>query len=193
MSERVKQLGLVVGLFLLAGDVVGLAAHADTRSFRVDFVREIVGPEGQSRALVVFADLRPIEGVVLSQAVLKWPVPSSVDVGRALPLSACAIARPWSESVTWTDPWSSAGGDRHKESCAITVVPPGPVAAGELQLDVTPVIRECLEGSIPNYGLVLSRESEEGGGFSPEETEILHNLSESRLVLSYRAASRPRI
>jgi hypothetical protein len=78
--------------------------------------------------------------------------------GADQPVSAHRIRNPWSEdSVTWNhrEPgttWDTAGSDF--DNMAVTTTPVGPVNQ-RYKWNITPLVQGWVDGSYPNYGVVL--------------------------------------
>ncbi|MFN8179835.1 MAG: hypothetical protein U0167_18030 [bacterium] len=143
-------------------------AGAEWREMPISDVRVISDGSGHVRLLVNPGSLLALQGKFVEAAVLTLPMDGQI-LTRELDVRVFPITRSWESGVvTWTTPWSRAGGDvDERRMCAERL------ADGErpttLRLNISGIVREMVDGSIDCHGFLLGVARHQGAGFRPEE------------------------
>ncbi len=183
--NRASFLGTGLFLFLLA---VGPAA-ADRAELPLGTATIISSEAGAARVLFRAPDLAALGDPLIFSAHLEFTLPRAAT-GPETYVQVNAITRDWATgSVSWTSPWTRAGGDRDD-----TYFRSGQVdaEATALRLDVTSLVRAMVEGEIESYGFMLSVPYGVGEGFRAAELSRLGTLSAGRLVVEHRQFRAPK-
>ena len=102
-------------------------------------------------------DVSALAGQTVCSAVLKVEIRSTSSA--PIPVEVLRLAKDWTElSVTWNSPWTTPGGDFDATvfgSTTMTQV----LSLGEptftMTIDITALVKGWVDGTYPNYGLIL--------------------------------------
>jgi len=109
---------------------------------------------GQARILVDFGELSVLKGKRILYAKFVFyldtdtcsPAQSEVDIEP--------VTKPWSaQSVSWTSPWDSAGGDFTRTGSCVATADRG--LDGTFEVLLTPLVQSWANGRLRNDGLIL--------------------------------------
>ncbi|MCX5801406.1 MAG: DNRLRE domain-containing protein [Candidatus Eisenbacteria bacterium] len=94
----------------------------------------------------------------------------------AVVLQAFALTRDWDEeTVSWTMPWQTRGGDCNKRSSAHCISEKG--CREPLQFDLTDVVNGWLEEPSKNFGVLVKVSGPFSGGLSTDKSQGSPKLS----------------
>ena len=109
-----------------------------------------------------------------------------------VPITAHRITQYWDEDfVTWNDrdngtAWNNPGGDF--DSIAIETTDVGPTSAIRYEWNITSLVQGWVDGTYPNYGVVLRTEAPGIFGERFDTSDHADETRHPRLSLSYRCA-----
>jgi hypothetical protein len=120
----------------------------DTNYASADELRVSNAVGRRERILIAISPAGLVSSGTLKRAVLHIYMVSSVGTGE--PVTVHRVTAPWDPA---TATWESVSGGRF-DATAATSIDSG--SAGWKALDITPLVREWLEGSTENYGVILT-------------------------------------
>lgn len=174
---------------LLALLAVTTAASGAQRELGLSGLTVIADGSGHHRCLIRVNDAASLEKVAIARVELVLPL-SGLAAPRTLRLAAFPVTRAWSpEAVSWTNGWTSPGGDFDEEIMARSEVDLRG-GAGEVRMDVTEHVRQWVAGEKPCNGLLLSVPPEFGIGVATEDVARLQAPGSAKLRVVYRKVGR---
>jgi hypothetical protein len=166
---------------------VGFATTAD--AVRVEYplagVTEIASGEQETRILLDPGDLTGLEGRLITSARLEVTL-SGETPGEDLDVAVYTVVTAWrGTSPGWSSPWQTPGGDLDNSHVQTVRVPAGRTP-GKVSVDVTSALREIADRKEANNGFLLTIPLGRGGGFSPDDLEVLGSVTAGRLLVTYQ-------
>ncbi len=158
-----------------------LAQTFPTLKVQPDRVVMITAPRPRpvARVLVHF----PLDSTVCRQimdALLEFRSPASPSTGRRLLLQIVPITTAWdSGEVSWTEPWTTPGGDYDATVARFLALP----SPGErVQVDLTLFVRNCDR----YHGILVKPPAFRGVGFGDAARYLTEALKNATLILTLR-------
>ena len=153
------------------------------------------------RSLIEFdlAQLIPQQASQIVQARLRVSFDGALNHHSDAALSICChrLTAPWLESeVTWNSrqagtPWSSPGGDFGSPAVVTISSPDNPSDWSTDYYDITQLLKDWLDATYPNYGLLLKLETESGLQWVQYQSDDSTEAEQYRpaLVVDYEEAA----
>jgi len=182
-------------IYLLIGVIaIGVSAlNADTLSVGLGSEFSVIQGSlpgiGRASRIVVATPLSGLPSqceVDFAEITIPYFLPTGFT--GILQVEGKVLTRSWNRgTVTWTNPWQKAGGDYDTTKSASFAL--GKVGNVPVRLDVTELVSDWVNGSCPNYGILLKRPPEEGDAFKTEIADLQRNLNQVRMKVYYHRAS----
>lgn len=116
-------------------------------------------------------------------AMLEFPSLRLPDSIPEITFDVRQVTTSWSpRSVTWQSPWRNTGGDFVEASALPYMLVSGDTLP--IRINVTQYVRAWQAGA-GNFGLILMRPTDEGGGFRGESALLRDAIGSARLKLHY--------
>jgi len=164
-------------------------AGAQWLELPISDVRVLSDGIGHVRILLGTGDLATLEGKFVEAALLTVPVDGEA-FPRDLDLRVFPVTQAWEGGpVDWTTPWSEPGGDFDERRMCAEQVSAGRRSTA-LQVNVSPIIREMVHGSIESHGFLLGVARHHGAGFDPEELARFGSMEGLMLRVKVRQGGR---
>jgi len=141
---------LLCGLFLYTSPL-----EAATLEIPIDQVRELSPPDTlqAERFLIKFSLPKELDGATIDFAQLEIKLDIEQAENKPVTLECCPLVKEWNaEMVSWSQPWSNAGGDLSDSNKTVFVLYSG----GETfcRANITHLVQAWANGET-NYGLIL--------------------------------------
>jgi hypothetical protein len=176
---------ITASLFLMT---IAQIASAEELRLSMQEMAVIQSPESESRFLMDFGSWEAVVGEQIIAVQLVIPGASGL-VDSETGVRVGPVATGWAgTSPTWTTPWTTPGGD-WDDRPQIALDPEDGRLGSSLVFDLTSLVTETIDNSIPWNGLLLAPADVSKAGFDALQMPDLDSIGDAELVLRYRKLS----
>jgi hypothetical protein len=171
----------------LATLVLAIPAAARQMSGSVKDVTELQDGAGSARVLFRLSPAEKLDGMLVSQATVTFQA-AGTPVKEPLRLRVYPVTTTWTAgAVTWTSGWSRAGGD-YNEDIYVPVEVDLSSGSATVELDLTPLVKETVEGGAVTDGFILTTDPAESTGLAISDVSSFLGLSVASVDIRCREA-----
>jgi hypothetical protein len=177
------------GLWPISLAVLALAAPAWARQMTasVKDVTELLDGSGSARVLFRLAPAEKLDGMLVSRATVTFQA-AGTPTREPLRLRVHPVTTSWTAgAVSWTSGWSRAGGD-YDEEIYVPVEVDLSSGSATVELDLTPLVKESVEGGAVTDGFILTTDPAVATGLTATDAVGFLGLTAGTVDIRYREA-----
>ncbi|MGQ0720532.1 MAG: hypothetical protein ACT4PE_03035 [Candidatus Eiseniibacteriota bacterium] len=173
---------ITLAVLLLAG-----TAAARQMSASVKDVTELLDGAGTARVLFRLEPAERLDGMLVSRATVTFQAVGAPTKGP-LRLRVYPVTTVWSAgAVSWTSGWSRAGGD-YDDEIYVPVEMDLSSGSATVELDLTPLVKEAVEGGAATDGFILTTDPAVASGIAAADVTGFFALSAAAVDIRCREA-----
>jgi hypothetical protein len=174
---------------MIAPVILALAGPAASRqmSASVKDVTELADATGNARLLFRLAPAEKLDGMLVSQATVTFQAVGT-PTKEPLRLRVYPVTTTWTAgAVSWTSGWNRAGGD-YNEDIYVPVEVDLSSGSATVELDLTPLVKETVEGGAATDGFILTTDPAAAMGLAATDAAGFLTLSTGTVDIRCREA-----
>jgi hypothetical protein len=171
----------------VAAGLLMLAAVADARQMAgtVKDVTELLDGKGSARILFRLSPAEKLDGMIVSQTTVTFDA-VGVPTKEPLRLRVYPVTTAWTAgAVSWTSGWTRQGGD-YDPDIYVPVEVDLSSGSSKVELDLTPLVKETVEGGAVTDGFLLTADPDVATGLAVTDVPAFLSLSTATVDIRCR-------